>query len=227
MTTRELAARFLPPTTARYTRLPWLVITRTLDLVVTGFTAIFQIVMILTQSLQPGYNPLRDTISSMVWGPFGWLQTVNFYLCGFLLIILVRRLRVCMTHDIVAKAASMLLLLIGVGFIILAICPTQSPGNAKTIQAIIHGISVYFITFSFPASCFLVASSLHKNHRNILIYFYTIVTGCIGVVLIAVGVYLNIAGAHWFGMLERVLLLNGFTWLVIMYVLRGVYILKS
>jgi hypothetical protein len=226
MTTTEFTSKLLPQPIARYVRIPGRAVNGVLDLLVTTFTLLFQVVMILAQTLQVGYNPLRDTISSMVWGRFGWLQTLNFYLIGFFMVLLIRRLKMYLPNNKAAQAGRAFLYVIAIGFIILGICPTQSPGSVKTIQAIIHGIAVYFITFSFPVSCFLLASSLRKGNGHKHLLLYTFVTGYIGLGLIAFGVYLNIIGAHWFGMLERLLLLSGFMWLEILYLVSDITVLK-
>ncbi len=118
---------------------------------------VFQLLMVAAQGLQPGYNPLRDTISSMVWGPQGWLQTGNFVIIGLMLGALAVELRPWAGQSLRAKIGRLLLLSTGAGFIILAICPTQSPGGLKNLAAVIHGITVYGIVFFFPAACFLLA----------------------------------------------------------------------
>ncbi len=222
MTATELALRMIPEpilTYARAIKVSGSVVSGTIDLLVASSPIIFQVVMVLAQSLQPGYNPLRDTISSMVWGSYGWLQTINFFIFGVLMIALVRKFITGMDKSVMPRFGGILLYLVGLGFIILAIFPTQSPGGVKTLQAVIHGITVYFITFLFPAACFLVAPALRKGRYPGFIFPYTIITGSLGLGLIVLGVFLKIIGAYWFGMLERVLLLNGFIWLEIV----GIY----
>ncbi len=180
-----------------------------------GTPLLFQLIMVATQWLQPGYNPLRDTISSMVWGPHGWLQTGNFAVIGLMLGALSGELRPWAGRGIRAKLGRLLLYLVGAGFIILAICPTQSPGGPKNIPAIIHGITVYGIVFFFPAACFLLAPVLATGGWGKYIKRYTITTGVLETVLIGLGAFLMFKDAHWFGMLERLLLLTGFTWLIV------------
>ena len=222
MTATELAARLMPESMVGCARVSRSVIAGTQELIIANSPLLFQLIMILAQSLQSGYNPLRDTISSLVWGHSGWLQTVNFLLFGGLMMAFAKRFRLPAANGIRPRTGSILLYLIGAGFIILAVCPSQSPEGLKTIQSIIHGLTVYFMTFSFPAACFLLAPGLRNGKRSGPIFFYTVVTGCLGLILIALGILLVAVGAHWFGMLERLLLLNGFAWLEIV----GVYCMK-
>jgi Protein of unknown function (DUF998) len=221
MTAAEIAARWLPGQAAGNagaTRISKLIIAGTRALFIIGAPIAFQLIMIAAQSFQPGYNPLRDTVSSLVWGPHGWLQTVNFILFGGMLMALVEELKPLTRDKIWPRFGGFLLFLVGIGFIILAICPIQSPGGPETIQAIIHGLTVYFIVFFFPAGCLLLAPVLRVGSLAKFIVTFTIVTGAIGLCLILLGIFIMANEAQWFGMLERVLLLNGFLWLEIIAV---------
>ena len=220
MTTAEIAARILPrpAVNARAARVSGLVLVSVRDLLIVCAPVLFQLAMVLAQSSQPGYNPLRDTISSMVWGPQGWLQTVNFFFFGALLMGLAWQLRPWLARSTWARVGGLLLLLVGAEFIVLGVCPTASPGGAKDAAAVIHGLTVYFIVFSFPAACFLMAKALRVGKLSEFIFPYTIVTGVFGMGLIVLGLFLMVREAHWFGMLERVLLLNGFIWIEVVAV---------
>lgn len=214
MTAAEIVARLIPDRVpnASAARVSGFVVASARDLLIVCAPVLFQLAMVLAQSSQPGYNPLRDTISSMVWGPQGWLQTVNFILFGALLIGLAWELRPVLARSGWARLGGLLVLLLGAEFIILGICPTQSPGGAKDAAAVIHGLTVYFIVVSFPAACFLMARALRVGKLSAFIFPYTLATGVFGTGLIVLGVFLMVREAHWFGMLERVLLLNGFVW---------------
>jgi hypothetical protein len=178
----------------------------------------FQILMVTAQGLQPGYNPLRDTISSMVWGPQGWLQTSNFVIIGLMLAALAVELRPWAGQSLRARTGRLLLLLTGAGFALLAICPTQSPGGLKNLPAIVHGITVYGIVFFFPAACFLLAPVLGTGRSGRILKAGTLAVGAVELGLIGLGGLLMLNDAHWFGMLERLLLLPGFTWLEVVAV---------
>lgn len=215
MTTREFTARLMPQSLIRFTAISRPSLTKFLNYLIIASPVIFQVLMVSAQSFQPGYNPFRDTISSMVWGSFGWLQTFNFILFGALMIGLIKGVSTRIVRDVRTKIGIGLLYMVGAGFIILGVCATQSPGGPMTLQAGIHGITVYAITFSFPAAIFLLSHALKNLVNSKPMFVYTIITGTIGTGLIGLGIYLNIVEAHWFGMLERLLLLNGFAWLEI------------
>ncbi|HEV2457000.1 MAG TPA: DUF998 domain-containing protein [Ktedonobacterales bacterium] len=48
----------------------------------TAGTLLFPIIYLVEGATRPGYDPLRQTISSLSLGPGGWIQQLNFALCG-------------------------------------------------------------------------------------------------------------------------------------------------
>ena len=174
---------------------------------------LFQLMMIVNQYLQPGYNPIRDTISSLVWGYGGWIQTVNFYLFGILLMFFAVKFFADKNNKVSYRASGILLLLIGLGFIILGICPTQSPGAEQTVQSIIHGVTVYCIIILFPTTCFVLASVLRNETYPRFLFIYTCITGTLNLAFILLGAFFAVSHEYWFGMVERLIILNGFAWI--------------
>jgi hypothetical protein len=209
----RLSARRLPFDARR----AGLVLSGVRDLLTVSGPILLELSIILSQSWQPGYNPLRDTISSMVWGPRGWVQTVNFFLIGATLAALASQLRpVLLTRA--ARWGGAALLVVGISFVVLGVCPSQSPGGPRNLPAIIHGITVYVIVFAFPLACFLMARAVRIGKFGRFLAAYSYVTCAFGVALIAAGAFLMAKDAPWFGMIERVLLLNGFTWMEVVAV---------
>ncbi len=182
------------------------------DLVTIGGPVLMELAMILTQSGQPAYNPLRDTISSMVWGPRGWLQTANFFLIAATMVGLASQLKPLLSTT-AARCGGFALLVIGISFAILGVFPAQSPAGPRTLPAIIHGVTVYIIVLSFPLACFLLAPAVRVGTLGRFLSAYSYVIGALGAALILVGLFFIAREAHWFGMLERLLLMNGFIWI--------------
>jgi hypothetical protein len=152
-----------------------------------------------------------------VWGQRGWLQTANFFLIGATLAGLASQLRPLLTTR-PARWGGLALLVAGISFVVLGVCPTQSPEGPKTIQAFVHGVTVYVIVFSFPLACFLLAPAVRVGRFGAFAAAYSYATGALGVVLIGTGAFLMVKAAPWFGMLERLLLLNGFVWIEVLAV---------
>ena len=174
---------------------------------------LFQLMMLVNQFLQPGYNPIRDTISSLVWGNSGWIQTVNFYLFGFLLMLFAVKFLANRNSRVNYRASGILLLLIALGFIILGICPTQSPGADQSVQSIIHGVTVYCIIILFPMVCFVLATVFRNDIYPKSLFIYTCITGTLNLVFIILGAFFAMQHEYWFGMVERLLIMNAFIWI--------------
>ena len=217
MSAIQLPARSITRRLAFDARRVGLLLSGARDLLTVCGPIALELSMILTQSWQQGYNPLRDTISSMVWGQGGWLQTANFFLIGATLAALASQLRPLLTSR-AARWGGLALLVTGLSFVVLGVCPTQSPEGPKTIQAIVHGVTVYVIVFFFPLACFLLAPAVRVGRFGQFAAAYSYATGALGVTLIAAGAFLMVKELPWFGMLERLLLLNGFVWMEIVAV---------
>ena len=217
MSTIQLPARLFTRRLPFDARRAGLLLTGVRDLLTVSGPILLELSIILAQSWQPGYNPLRDTISSMVWGPRGWLQTVNFFLIGATLAALASQL-VPILKTRAARWGGVALLVVGISFAILGVCPSQSPGGPKNLQAIIHGLTVYVIVFAFPIASFLLARAVRVGKFGQFVAAYSYITSALGMVLIVGGALLMVKDAPWFGMLERVLLLNGFVWMEVVAV---------
>jgi hypothetical protein len=51
-------------------------------------TLLFPLIYTIEGATRPGYSPLRDTISSLAFGPTGWAQKLNFALCGIGILVM-------------------------------------------------------------------------------------------------------------------------------------------
>lgn len=173
---------------------------------------LFLIIMTIVESLQPGYDRLQQTVSMLVLGPYGWLQTVVFFVFGFLLTVFAIRLYFAIRKTRILKIGIACLILIGFSFILISIFPTQSPGTAPTLSSLIHGYAASSIAGIFPLACFLIAPSLRADSRWKGWFVYTIATGLLAII---VAILAAIASPTWSwgGLHERVMLLNGLVWI--------------
>ena len=175
-------------------------------------------VMVLLESLQPQFDPLRQTISALVWGPFGWLQTVVFYLFGLLLILLAAKIRRLVTGRLTAGSAAAALLLVGLGFTVVAICPTRAPDAPATVVSALHEISARAIVVVFPVASLLTSVGLWRCRAR-KASACALLAGIVGLALIAAGILLFTRNLPYIGLLERAMLVNGLVWLELVGVL--------
>ena len=173
---------------------------------------LFLIILTIVESLQPGYNRIQETISRLVLGPYGFLQTVAFFIFGLLLIVFAMRLGFAIASRRSAKVGSFFFNLIGVGFIVVGIFPTDSPGITVTLHALIHQTTAATIALLFPLALLAIAPALRGDTRWKGAFAYTIATGILALILTILGVVMR-ANKLWSGLYERVLLLNGLAWI--------------
>jgi hypothetical protein len=179
---------------------------------------------LVLESVNPGYDRVRDTISSLVWGQYGWTEAVVFFLFGASVLALVFRLgRIDGRIDgriggrlskgkVSLKIARMLLAAIGAGFLVIAFCPTQHPMAGSTTAASIHEITVRIMALLFPLECAFTAAALPRRPLWRVLREYTWISAAAGVVLIVPAAVAVMTNAPWLGAIERVLLANGLIW---------------
>src|SRR5512143_3239493 len=132
---------------------------RILDVVAGAGPLIFLAVTALLEQAQPDFNPARDTISSLVWGKFGWAQTAAFVIMALSMIAVAVRLAAIMGLGRASRAGQALLTLIGVAFAIIAVFPTASPLGPSGIQNSVHQNTVRAMSVLFPLVCMVVSNN--------------------------------------------------------------------
>jgi len=163
----------------------------------------------VAQLLHPNVNPIAITVSFLVFGHYGWIQTSAFYILGVSFIALAAALIIKINSKL--NFGAIVVFLIGVCFILVAGNHVQSPGTIITLSEKIHRDSAIAIVVMSPIACFLLAPSLKASgHRGL--WIYSIITGAIAVLTVVVGFLIPTAHADFLGIFERILLLNGQVW---------------
>jgi len=163
----------------------------------------------VAQLLHPAENPITETVSFLVYGSYGWLQTSAFYVLGISFIILAVALMLKINARI--NLGAVIVFLIGVAFLLVAGNHVQNPGTMITMSEIIHRDSAIAIVAMSPLACFLLAPNLKASGHNRL-WVYSVVTGVISVVTIMLGFLIPTAHSSFLGIFERILLFNGQLW---------------
>ena len=137
---------------------PWLrflSVTCLITLAVIASPVLFLSVITLVELLQSGYDRIQETISMLVLGPYGWIVTIIFFLLGFLFVVFSIRLYFAVRKSTSLKVGTMILILVGLGFFIIGIFPTQEPGTTLSIHALIHRQTAGSISILFALACFI------------------------------------------------------------------------
>ena len=158
----------------------------------------------------------------MVFGPFGWIQTVMFYLTGASLIALAVILYLRIRPRF--KVGFLVLGLLGAAFTMIGINRAAAPGTAASLSSTIHVGSSIFIAAAFPITCLLLGPIL-KSRGHTFLRWYTIVAGISSLVFFFVGGAVLVLHLSFVGLFERIMLWNGQLWveLVCVQLLLDVY----
>jgi len=157
----------------------------------------------------PGYNLVRDSISSLALTPLGWVQTIGFLCVGLLVEIYVVALLISIKPSHGFGLGLVLLVLFGFGILMLASFRTNLPG-VLTFEGSLHGIVSKTVFSIFPIAVGLISFSMKRDPRWKHLHVYSVATAILGIIL---SVVISIAdNINIFGLLERLLVANIVIW---------------
>jgi hypothetical protein len=158
----------------------------------------------------PGYSMVRDSVSSLALTHIGWLQSICFLAMGLLLEIFVAGLFFNIRRARGFYAGIVLLALCGFVLMLIATFHMDAPGDPRTIDGIIHTIASYGLGLLFPIAVFSLAPSFKSTPNWKNIFIYTLIAGILGLALIMGAFFTEQRG--WFGLYERIIILNALIW---------------
>ena len=152
---------------------------------------------------------MREAVSSLVFGPYGWVQTAAFYLFGLSLIALTVILYLRVRPRF--KVGFIALGLLGAAFTIIGINHAALPGTAASVSTTIHVGASIFIAAAFPIACLLLGPILKaRGHR--FLRWYTIAVGISSLLFFLIGGAILVLRLSMLGIFERIMLWNGQLW---------------
>ncbi len=159
----------------------------------------------------PTYNLIRDSISSLALTPLGWVQTIGFLAIGLLIEIFTAGLLFNIRRARLFRLGIALLVIFGFALLLIGAFRTDALGAARTIEGRIHGLAATTAFWIFPVAILVISPSLRNDPDWRGLFRYTIVAGILAVVLVMVVGALP-DSLSWFGLLERLLVLNMIAW---------------
>lgn len=182
---------------------------------------LFMATFLVDGATRPGYRPLRDPVSALALGPRGWVQTVNFLLCGG-----------AITAGAVALGGAVGSMLLAVVIGIFGLCLVASglfpmdamrgypPGTPQgdpaefTRRHELHDWAGVGVFFSFPVAAAIAAFSLDDLAWQV----YSALT--------AVGGFMGFVafGRAWeedhrlAGLVQRVVIIIGWVWVGLLFI---------
>lgn len=181
---------------------------------------LFIAVFLIEGATRPGYNPWRMYVSQLGTGPGGWVQVVNFLVCGTLVLAFAIGVRMAIAGTRGSIGAPLLLGLFGVTMWVAGIFTTD-PGlgypvgapEVHTTHGLIHGFAGLAVFTFLPAACFVTAWHFAHEKGSWRWAIYSVVVGILLIVLFfggfAVGQFPNAPT----GLYQRIAIISGWTWI--------------
>ena len=155
-------------------------------------------------------NLINNTISSLVYAPYGWFQTAAFYILSLSMLALAVLLQ--LKAPVKVNPGAIILALIGFGLILVGTFPTQFPG--QPFMAGIHKWTAISVFALLPVAGFFIAAAFKKwNYR--FLYKYSIAANILQLVLVLAGGAVLLMHLELLGLFERVSLWNAQIWLTV------------
>jgi len=186
---------------------------------------LFVIVFLLEGATRANYSALRQPISSLLIGELGWMQMVNFLVTGLLLLIFALGLRRAVRGTIWGPV---LVGLVGIGLMGAGLFVSDPfngypPGTplvptVRSTHGIIHDLFGVPVFLGLPIACLVFSRRFAKEgERGWAIYSALTCVGMLAAfVLTSMGLN-QVAGlADIAGLLQRLTLCIGFTWIVLL-----------
>ncbi len=181
---------------------------------------LFVIVLLVEGALRPGYDPFYHSGSQLSLGERGWIQIANFVVSGLLITAFAAGVR----RSLASWWAAVPIGLIGAGLIgagVFVMDPMQGypPGAPEGVvltgswHHTAHDLASLPVFFGLPVACVAVAIRLKGRWR-----LYSAVTAVATLVLFPVYGQAFTDDAANAGLLQRVLIVTGWTWLTLLAV---------
>lgn len=187
---------------------------------------LFIVVFLIEGATRPGYSAWRNYVSQLATGDGGWVQVVNFLVCGTLVLAFAAALRVAMTGSRGSIGAPVLFGVFGVALLVAGIFSTDpalgypvGAPQVHTTHGLIHGLAGLVAFTSLPAACFVMAwhFAAEPGARRWMVYSLAV-----GVLIIVTFFASNVAATMDgsgnlpnapTGFFQRIGIIAGWTWI--------------
>jgi hypothetical membrane protein len=172
---------------------------------------IFLLITATAESLEPGYNPIQDTISQLVLGVWGGIQTFSFFLLGFLYEIFTWRLYAMSTRRLPALVGTILFSLSGLGIFFLGFFPPDASEAIRTFRGMVHSEATVLVLATFVVGCLSFALYFRKDSQWHKFWWFSLFTA---VACLIFALIWKFHPSTWAlgGLDERLIVLLAFIW---------------
>ncbi len=190
---------------------------------------LFIVVFLLEGFTRPGYSQWRHYVSQLATGDGGWMQVVNFLVCGTLVITFAIALRQAIGGSRGSVGAPVLIGLFGTALLVAGIFVTDPalgyPVGAPvvhTAHGMIHGLAGLAAFTLLPAAAFVMAWHFSGEPGSRSWTLYSVGVGILLVALFIASTAVSVLDERgvWpnapTGFLQRIAIIGGWTWLAIL-----------
>ncbi|MDD4937860.1 MAG: DUF998 domain-containing protein [Candidatus Shapirobacteria bacterium] len=173
--------------------------------------------------LQPDYNHIRDTISKLVDGKFGWIQTLNFGILIFSAVFIGFGLKknIIKNKNILATITFWLCVIELIGVLIFPadkiITNYHFGFTSLSLTGKIHYLAAFILIITISMMAFLIIQDMKKNlyWKKLVPYSYFVLF--FNLIFGIIWYYFNEQGFlfEWKGLFQKIIVINILVWLVI------------
>lgn len=190
---------------------------------------LFIVVFLLEGLTRPDYSAWRNYVSQLATGDGGWVQTVNFLVCGTLVIAFAAGLRTALKGTRGSIGGPVLIGLFGSALVVAGVFVTDPalgyPAGATqvhTIHGMVHGLAGLAAFSLLPAAAFVMAwhFAAEPNARPWMLYSIGIGVLIVVCFIASTGVSVLDERGIWLnaptGFIQRIAIIGGWTWLALL-----------
>lgn len=170
---------------------------------------LFYIVFLVLGSLQPGYIFSRDTVSELVNGKYGWVQTINFFGLILSVSLIVYSLKQTLIKN---KLISKVFYIILVELFFVLVFPI-----GETFLGTIHYIITFLLILSISVLMLLMIEDMKKSilwKSSIPYFIFVLLFNLIFWLLWFVFDHFQLL-VEWRGLFQKIIILNMISWISI------------
>jgi len=187
---------------------------------------LFIVVFLIEGLTRPGYSAWRNFVSQLATGPSGWVQTVNFLVCGKLVLVFAIALRQVLRGSRGSIGAPVLMGLFATALLVAGTFvtdpalgyPAGAP-NVHTAHGMIHGLAGLAAFSLLPAAALVMAWHFAASPAERRWAIYSAAIGALIVVCFIVSTAFStmdqVGTLHNAptGFVQRIAIIGGWTWI--------------
>lgn len=184
--------------------------------------AIFLLVFIVEGFVRSDYSPLKDYVSALSLGSRGWVQITSFYICGLAVILLAFCAGKMHWNSRRGKAASILLGIFGISLFLSGLFvmdPAGTPISEMSAAGILHGVFGGMVFLLMPVVPLVFLGEFSSQRRtSLLTLIFSVIILIADIVFVVATKIPPLAAATlpFGGLLQRLVLIPFFIWLIIL-----------